>query len=641
MSSHAARTIGRVDNYRILDELGSGGMAVVFRAEDERLRRQVALKILHDHIAGRDENRERFEREARAVARLEHPNILTIYGFSSPSAPLGYIATELIDGETLRQFVDRRGFAFPELAALVCVPLADALAHAHAHGIIHRDFKPENVMITRAGVPKLMDFGLARILDHQTLTMTGAVLGSPAHMSPEAIEGGEVDERVDIFAFGTVLYYAMTRRLPFDGRNPAVVLNAVLHGRYADPAMVNPRVSAPLARVVARCLETDPADRYGSASDLAAALREALAEVGLVDVGSELRAFFADLDGYEARFEARLVESLERQAIDAFEAGRVGSAISHCDHLLSVRPDNSCALEMVARIERRRRTRAGVVTGLVVAMLFALGIVALQWATGAGRGEPTRSRSVLFAEAAARDVADTIARDAGTLASGLAATRVTRVASGAVHAAVGSAAGAVRGTEGARATAEAGRSVAYGVAVENAARITERLRVTETRRTPEVVPEPAPPPAIPTRSVMLDIWPLVTTVRIDGVDRGTAEDVRQGIELALGRHDVELKIPGLQGGRLSSTIEVTEDGPAEFDFRVQWPPAVVAFEARERGRVVFEGRPYSTDDRLVVPIPGNAPTREIELTFYPPNGEPARAAVTVRTEQETLVPAPF
>lgn len=646
---------GRVDNYRIIDELGSGGMAVVYRAEDERLKRQVALKILHDHIAGRAENRERFEREARAVARLEHPNIMSVYGFSSPSAPVGYIAAELIEGETLRSFVDRRGFAFPEVAAMVCLQLADALAHAHEEGIIHRDFKPENVMLSRTGVPKLMDFGLARLLDHQTLTMTGAVLGSPAHMSPEAIDGSPVDERVDIFAFGTVLYYAATRRLPFDGRNPAVILNAILSGTFADPTMVNPRIGARLARIIERCLETDPADRYPTVRALQADLGDYLSKLGFDDIRGELAQFIEDPDAYEKMLDGRLVRRLEELAEEAVEARQMASAIAYCDQLLAIRENHPAALRILGNVETRRKARAGVV---LVAVLALVGAAIVLW--------PDPPPAPVFPEidAGAPVAASELAWDVGAhvhdrarnTAVGIVSAPTVRRAVDALHGAHAVAGSRAFGIVTALHVTESAGGVAFMRAASDAARIAERLprppAVDRPAERPGERPAGTVEPAsegsgqevvavVPTRTVILNIWPLTTVVRVDGRDIGSAVDVASGIELPLGPHEIELKIPGLQGGRLRTRIEVSEGGRNDFDFRVDWPPAVVTFAAAERGTVVFEGRSYSTDDRLEVAILGDEPTREIELVFLPPEGEPSRRRVTVRTEQEIPVPAPF
>ena len=203
-------------------------MSVVYRGHDTALDREVAVKVLHPHLADRPESRARFSREARAVARLSHPNIVEIFDYSGDGAPESWLVTEFVHGRTLRVFADEVGFERPELAALVCRALADALVHAHAAGVIHRDLKPENVMVCEergSRSVKLADFGIARILaQDDRMTMTGALMGSPNHMAPEILEGHEADARSDVFSLGTILYWGCTGKLPFDAPNPTATL---------------------------------------------------------------------------------------------------------------------------------------------------------------------------------------------------------------------------------------------------------------------------------------------------------------------------------------------------------------------------------------------------------------------------------
>jgi len=211
------------ERYRLLREVGQGGMAVVYRAIDETLKREVAIKILHPHLASEPESKARLEREAQSVAKLHHENILEIFDYSGLDSPSSYIVTEFIDGQTLKELLAARPFGYPEIAALVAVEICGALAHAHAAGIIHRDVKPENVMIRKDGVLKLMDFGIAQAIDLQRMTVTGQLLGSPAYMAPELIEGKPLDFRTDVFAVGIMLYQLATGSLPFAGKNPHAI----------------------------------------------------------------------------------------------------------------------------------------------------------------------------------------------------------------------------------------------------------------------------------------------------------------------------------------------------------------------------------------------------------------------------------
>src|SRR5215213_9353202 len=175
--------------YRVLEEVGQGGMAVVYRAHDESLKREVAVKVLHSHLLAEVESKTRLEREAQAVAKLHHDNIVQIFDYSGIDSAASYIVTEFIDGQTLKQFMANRKPPPPEVAALVSIEIASALVHAHSLGIIHRDVKPDNVMVRKDGILKLMDFGVAQIMDLERMTVTGQLLGSPAYMAPEILEG--------------------------------------------------------------------------------------------------------------------------------------------------------------------------------------------------------------------------------------------------------------------------------------------------------------------------------------------------------------------------------------------------------------------------------------------------------------------
>ena len=262
--------IGRVlSRYRILDEVGRGGMAVVYRGMDEALGREVAVKVLHIHLSDDTESRARLRREAQAVAKLRHDNILEIFDFAGEGEKESFIVTEFIRGQTLTAFLAKHRIPVPEMAALVAAEVAGALAHAHRYGVIHRDVKPENVMIRDDGRVKLTDFGIAQIVDKERLTATGQLIGSPAYLAPELVEGGRVDFRTDVFAVGIVLYRMMTGQLPFNGRNPHEVMKKIVEGRFMPPDQLNPLVGTQLARIVGRALAQKPADRYPGMTELA------------------------------------------------------------------------------------------------------------------------------------------------------------------------------------------------------------------------------------------------------------------------------------------------------------------------------------------------------------------------------------
>ncbi len=305
------------ERYTLIEEVGQGGMAVVYRAQDETLKREVAIKILHQHLAGEPDSKARLEREAQAVAKLRHENILEIFDYSGLGSASSYIVTEFIDGQTLKQYLNGRPLGFSEVAALIAVEVCHALAHAHSLGVIHRDVKPENVMIRKDGLIKLMDFGIAQVLDFQRMTVTGQLLGSPAYMAPEIIEGKQLDFRTDVFSVGIMLYLLATGELPFSGRNPHEVLRRIAEGKFADPRTVGRGVDQVLARIITRALAHRPDDRYPDVAPMCDDLTAYLAEAGLTDVRAELRAYFADPAAYDQALPKRLAAALTESARDA------------------------------------------------------------------------------------------------------------------------------------------------------------------------------------------------------------------------------------------------------------------------------------------------------------------------------------
>ncbi|RYZ42004.1 MAG: serine/threonine protein kinase [Myxococcaceae bacterium] len=379
--SLVGRHIGR---YRILEELGSGGMSVVYKGLDTALDREVAVKVLHPHLAGKDESRRRLAREARAVAKLHHPNILEVFDFSSAEAHDAFIVTEYIRGRTLKTYLDDGPMEPPELAAMIIHELAAALAHAHEAGVIHRDLKPENVMVREDGVLKLMDFGIARLLDiEDRMTVTGALVGSPAHMSPEIIEGLEAGPEADVFSLGIMFYALMTGRLPFTASNTTATLKRILDGTYEDPRRRVPALSDELAEICATCLQRDPQRRYPNAGKLRDALADSLAGLGFSRVGEELISFFADPPSYQRLARQRIVAALLERGERQLQEKRTPRALACLNHVLALDATNERALGLLKGIQRqqRRRTwrRRGLRAGIGVGVALALGLGGWQW----------------------------------------------------------------------------------------------------------------------------------------------------------------------------------------------------------------------------------------------------------------------
>ncbi len=352
---------GLPSRYRVIEEVGQGGMAIVYRAQDETLCREVAVKVLHPHLCSEPESKARLQREAQAVAKLRHDNILQIFDYSGQDSPASFIVTEFIDGLTLKQFFATRKPPMPEVAALIMVGVARALCHAHAAGIIHRDIKPENVMVRRDGVLKLMDFGVAQVIDLERMTVTGQLLGSPAYMAPEIFEGKPLDFRTDVFSMGVLLYQLATGALPFTGRNPHEVLKRIAEGRFTDPRTVNRLISDRLSRIIGRALAKRPDDRYPTIAALLDDLSAFAMDAGLDDADAEIKGYFTDPEGHSKALGARVVAGLVATGRREQAAGRLARALESWNRALAIDPANPDVARALKRLEGRRRLRHGAI----------------------------------------------------------------------------------------------------------------------------------------------------------------------------------------------------------------------------------------------------------------------------------------
>jgi serine/threonine-protein kinase len=582
--------------YRLIEEVGQGGMAVVFRAQDQTLKREVAIKVLHHHLAAEPESKARLEREAQAVAKLRHENILEIFDYSGTGSDSAFIVTEFIDGKTLKQMIEARPIRHPEVAALIAAEIGGALAHAHSLGIIHRDVKPENVMVRKDGVLKLMDFGIAQVVDLQRMTVTGQLLGSPAYMAPELIEGKPLDFRTDVFSIGILLYQLATGALPFAGKNPHEVLRRIGEGKFTDPRSVNRRVGDDLGRIMRRALAREPDQRYADVSRFVEAIEGNLAEAGLTDRRAELRTFFADPEAYEAALPARLGPALNASARRQLAAGKTARAIEIWNRVLALDPTNAEVLAALRRLEGRHKLRGVAVLGIGITV-----VAAAVWGLARARVDPpapvaTAVATPAVAVAPPPKVVTTPAPPPAPAPKVAPTPTPTSTTAGAQD-------------DGARARRTAPRGPARNVAVSAAAGARVRPAVADV--------------AVPARTFTLGPTPQNVDVYLDGQRKFAYDPDHKTISVSWdGNHLIELRSPA--GCCFTEKIEVGPDRPLPPDDiiarKLKWKPA----------RLTITTEPDAPRARVFVKDPGRRasgasgaagtmgrPGEDIAVPFYP------------------------
>jgi serine/threonine-protein kinase len=640
------RHIGR---YRILEQLGSGGMSVVYKGLDTALDREVAVKVLHPHLAGKDESRRRLAREARAVAKLHHPNILEVFDFSSADAQDAFIVTEYIRGQTLKTFLDEGPMDPPELAAMVIHELAAALAHAHEAGVIHRDLKPENVMVREDGVLKLMDFGIAKLLDiEERMTVTGTLVGSPAHMAPEIIEGLEAGPEADVFSVGIMFYAAMTGRLPFTATNTTATLKRILDGDYEDPRRRVPTLSDELAEICATCLQREPERRYPDAGKLRDALADYLAGLGFARVGEELVSFFADPRSYQKLSRQRIVATLLERSERLLAEKRTPRALGSLNQVLALDATNARALALLKGLQRVQRLkkwrRRGLRLGLGVAAAALLGV---------GGWKAHRAR-------AGHDTSVPGGTDA-------ASAQGTPPAAGAWETRPGTPGAASRPPAMAQQPESPGEGLAPapgapapsglhkgplptppgGLAPrpDSAPAPTGATRAGGARPPAGPAVERATDDAAPRRPLVRKV-PVSILVRPYGTIRvgdsaPSAQPLQKhDVEVAPGRHSVTISCDYCED--VVDTIDVRADGENVFHLRAQPKPALLSFEYEPAGATVRVGEQLRTaQDSLQSPFEVRSPrgpagfqhTVVVEITH--PGYQPERRVVHLRPGERT------
>jgi serine/threonine protein kinase len=334
--------------YELEGKLGEGAMGVVYRARDRNLGRVVALKMLAPELGAEDELRLRFQREAEAIGRLSHPNIVSVYDMGEHQGRL-YLAMELLEGEDLRALVEKQAQLAPAERVRILAEIAAGVAYAHSRGVVHRDLKPANILLTAGGRVKLLDFGLARLASMDTITRRGVILGTPDYMSPEQAMGKIVDFRSDIFSSGAVFYEFLTLQKPFKGKTLHSVLYQIISEQPESMLTLNPEIPARLALLVHSMLEKDPERRPQAMGDVEQELRSMAASL-------RRRLGLANpLPPEETRL--RFKDTLQR-AKSLLDAGKEGDARREARAALALDPESEEAAELLWRAEKSVRAQS-------------------------------------------------------------------------------------------------------------------------------------------------------------------------------------------------------------------------------------------------------------------------------------------
>jgi serine/threonine protein kinase len=315
------------NRYKITSEIGDGGMATVYRAVDTTLQREVAIKILHPHLAKDADLTQRFQQEAAIAAKLDHANVMKIYDYGTHEDGRCFIVAELLKGENFHklQVTQARKYAepFPYYVTLMIVEeVLKGLAHAHAMGVVHRDVKPDNVMVAQDGTVKIMDFGIAKNTS-SSLTITGHFLGSPSYASPEQVKGEPVDSRTDLYSTGVILYEALCGRLPFTGQSAPEVMMKICSGKHTPLSLTKPQLPAVVHHLVARCLSLQTSQRPVSAEKLHSEIRSLLDLLGIPSSAQGLQRYFEDAAGFSGGLKTEKVTALSPQLAVAAAAPQV------------------------------------------------------------------------------------------------------------------------------------------------------------------------------------------------------------------------------------------------------------------------------------------------------------------------------
>lgn len=324
-----------INKYEIIKELGRGGMAIVYLAVDKQLKRKVAIKMLHPHM-NQSEHIVRFEREAVVLATLKHPNIVNIYEFFEFENNY-YIVYEYVDGETLGNFLQKHSIKYPIISLMISYEIIEAIEYIHKNGIIHRDIKPDNIMISKDGSVKVMDFGIAKVLSNTTVTDAGSLLGSPAYMSPEQVMGGDITFKSDIFSIGVLIYKLITNISPFASSSTAATLKNVLNANY--PRISHPLIDKGMERIISFALNKEPKKRIKDLESLKLIIKDKISNEGIDgSYKKELSDFFVAPNEYQKKLKYILLAHYKKYSYKLYKEKNILKSLNYCGKALELAP---------------------------------------------------------------------------------------------------------------------------------------------------------------------------------------------------------------------------------------------------------------------------------------------------------------
>ncbi len=662
MNIAPGKTLGK---YELCEKVGQGGMAVVYRGIDSSLGRNVAIKVLHQHLADSPEARARFEREARTVAKVRHENILEIYDFSGASSDQNYIVTEFIDGQTLREFLASHQPAFPEIGAMVTVQVCRALSQAHRFGILHRDVKPENIMIRDDGIVKLTDFGIAQMLDTQRMTVTGQLLGSPAYMSPEHIEGEQLDFRTDIFAAGVVLYQLAVGELPFQGRNAHELLKRIAEGKYRDPRQVNPLVGNQLAAIINKAIARDKDQRFSDTTEMLDALLKYLEISDLRNYRAELARYFAAPGPYEVAFRERILHALTQRGKALMDTQPI-VAMDLFNRVLSIEPEHEEVLHLIDRLSRRSRLGKWMAAfvGCAIIAALAYGGIAV-FAPAILAPAPVQKlplAPVLAATAGDRgqggdaDAKRALDRAIAALRQTAPAAPETRTAPALPQGTVPSPSGTGPANPQANAQAPAdarqlsnrpGRDRPSIPVMRSSARRTSRPMPVTPASAPTASSMPAGQASITEspqdseeaterRRYLLNVSPFRSEFRVDKGPWQAIADSRARIEIGPGRHVVEVRNPRCCEAE-EQVIAADDGGDKTLSFSLGYLPAAITPRCSRPGVAVsIDQRPAQLGRKRPIPIRSNLGRQDVTVTFFAQGQTDSQTASSGQIDEQVV-----